>query len=130
MNLLKSAAAGLNLNPAQRALLKLGEALLIAALVAALPVVADALSTHAGIDWASTLHNTLLLGAAAVATALVKYCKAQGDSPLLSAVEDVLTNAAASLTHDAGLNEPVVEPTPPPVPPTDNPASASLPQAA
>lgn len=125
MNLFQKSAAGLNLTPWQRAALKLIEGLAVAFGIAALPVVADALSTHAAVDWTATIHNALLLGAAAVAMALLKYAKAQGDSPLLTAVEGVLSNVAASLTAEAGLNQPVQEPEPTPTPPTDSPASAS-----
>src|SRR5690242_4732850 len=85
MNLSQKAAAGFNLTPWERSLLKLGQSLLVAFAVAAAPVVADALSSHGAVDWGATLHNALLLGSMAVASMVVKYFKAQGDSPLPTA---------------------------------------------
>jgi len=85
MNLSQKAAAGFNLTPWERSLLKLGQSLLVAFAVAAAPVIADALSSHGAVDWGATLHNALLLGSMAVASMVVKYFKAQGDSPLPTA---------------------------------------------
>lgn len=65
------ARSNASLAPAERALLKLIEGRACAALVAALPILADALGHSAG-------------GATAALLALVKYCKAYGDPPLTS----------------------------------------------
>jgi hypothetical protein len=69
------------LAPAERALLKLIEGLACAALVAALPIVADALG-HGGVNWADVGRAALAAGATAALLALIKYCKAYGDPPL------------------------------------------------
>src|SRR5579885_829392 len=76
------------LSPGQRAILKLAEGLLCAALVAALPVVADALGRGA-INWADIGRTALAAAAVAVLLALAKYLKAHGD-PQLGATLDTL----------------------------------------
>jgi hypothetical protein len=73
----------LALAPAERALLKLIEGLACAALVAALPILADALG-HGAVDWAAVGRTALAAGATAALVALLKYCKAFGDPPLPS----------------------------------------------
>jgi hypothetical protein len=52
-------------------------------LVAALPIVADALG-HGGVNWADVGRAALAAGATAAMLALIKYCKAYGDPPLPS----------------------------------------------
>jgi hypothetical protein len=69
------------LAPAERALLKLMEGLACAALVAALPIIADALA-RGGVDWADVGRTALAAGATAALLALLKYCRAYGDPPL------------------------------------------------
>lgn len=69
------------LAPAERALLKLIEGLTCAALVAALPIIADALG-HGGVNWADVGRTALAAGATAALLALIKYCRAYGDPPL------------------------------------------------
>ena len=69
------------LAPAERALLKLIEGLVCAALVAALPILADALG-RGGVNWDDVRRAALAAGATAALLALLKYCKAHGDSPL------------------------------------------------
>ena len=71
------------LAPAERALLKLIEVLVCAALVAALPILADALG-HGGVNWGDVGRAALASGATAALLALLKYCKAQSDPPLPS----------------------------------------------
>ena len=71
------------LAPAERALLKLIEGLVCAALVAALPILADALG-RGGVNWGDVGQAALAAGATAALLALLKYCKAQGDPPLPS----------------------------------------------
>lgn len=69
------------LAPAERALLKLIEGLACAALVAALPIVADALG-RGEVNWSDVGRAALAAGATAALLALLKYCKAYGDPPL------------------------------------------------
>lgn len=69
------------LAPAERALLKLIEGLACAALVASLPIIADALA-RGGVDWADVGRTALAAGATAALLALLKYCRAYGDPPL------------------------------------------------
>lgn len=71
------------LAPAERALLKLIEGLICAALVAALPILADALGRGA-VNWSDVGRAALAAGATAALLALLKYCKAHGDPPLPS----------------------------------------------
>jgi len=123
VNLFAKAEANLNLAPWERAILKLVQALFAAFLVAAAPVLADALSSHAVIDWSTTLHNGLLLGSMAALMTLIKYLRAQKDQPLAQFAADELQNLATTLSDANGLNEPVTEPDPPP---TDTPAAAAL----
>lgn len=109
MNIFQKARQGLNLTPGQRAFLKLLEALAVAFLVAATPVVADALSSHGTVVWADALRTALAAGAVAVILSVVKYLKAQGDSPVLSVVEGLGTSLADKLSAEYGLNEAAIE---------------------
>ena len=131
MNLFTKARAGLNLTPAERAQLKFVEALAVAGVVAALPVLADALSTHGAIVWADVLHTGLATGAVAVILALVKYLKAQGDSPLADAAANTLQQIAGTMAADNHLDARYthIEAPVPPVPPAVPAASANPPTA-
>lgn len=99
------------LTPAERAVLKLVEGLLCVALVAALPVVADALGRQT-VNWSDVARAALSAASVAVLLALAKYAKAHGD-PALS---NVLDTTAATLSQQAGLSDPDTDPpiTPPP----------------
>ena len=69
------------LTPAERALLRLAEGLLCAGLVAALPVIADALGRQP-INWGDLGRAALAAAATAMLLALNKYLRAHGDPPL------------------------------------------------
>lgn len=69
------------LTPGERALLRLAEGLLCAGLVAALPIVADALG-HQPINWGDLGRAALAAAATAMLLALNKYLRAHGDPPL------------------------------------------------
>ena len=69
------------LTPAERALLRLAEGLLCAGLVAALPVIADALGRQP-INWSDLGRAALAAAATAILLALNKYLRAHGDPPL------------------------------------------------
>lgn len=89
---------GLNLSPAARALLKLVEGFVIAALVAALPVFAN-LMAQQNVNWLDALRTAGATFAVALIMAVWKYLKAQGDSPLLDAaaptIQDVINKIDA-----------------------------------
>jgi hypothetical protein len=92
-NLFARAAQRQTLTPAERALLRLVEGLAATALVAALPIVAQALSDGA-MDWGNVARTALAAAAVAVLLALVKYAKAFGDPPLEGAGDGASSVAA------------------------------------
>lgn len=79
-NLWRRAQANARLTPAERALLRLVEGLLCAGMVAALPVVADALSQQT-VNWSDVGRAALAAAATAMLLALNKYLSAHGDPP-------------------------------------------------
>jgi hypothetical protein len=100
LNLLARARAYQTLTPAERAALKLAEGLLCAALVAALPIVAQALA-HGPINWTDVLRTALAAASVAVLLALAKYAKAHGDPTL----GDALAATGAALKEGADLSD-------------------------
>jgi hypothetical protein len=105
------------LTPAERALLRLLEGLLCAALVAALPILADALS-RASVNWGDVARTALAAAAVAILLALAKYARAHGD-PALGAV---LTAGAAILDKRTGAPDTPASPAAPPAaPPAGSP---------
>jgi len=80
------ARAYATLTPGERALLRLAEGLLCAGLVAALPIIADALSQQP-VNWSDLARAALAAGATAMLLALNKYLRAHGDPPLASAAD-------------------------------------------
>ncbi len=84
VSLAQRALAYAPLTPGERALLRLAEGLLCAALVAALPIVADALGRQA-VNWSDVGRAALAAGATAALLALNKYLRAHGDPPLTGA---------------------------------------------
>lgn len=83
-SLWRRAQANARLTPAERALLRLVEGLLCAGMVAALPVVADALSQQA-VNWSDVGRAALAAAATAMLLALNKYLRAHGDPPVSDA---------------------------------------------
>jgi len=83
-SLVRRAQAYAALTPGERALLRLAEGLLCAALVAALPIIADALGRQA-VNWGDVGRAALAAGATAALLALNKYLRAHGDPPLTGA---------------------------------------------
>lgn len=100
-SLFARARAYLPLSPAERAVLKLVEGLICVAFVAALPVVADALSRQS-VAWSDVARAALAAAAVAVLLALAKYARAHGD-PTLAAT---FAAAATGLSRSAGLSDP------------------------
>jgi hypothetical protein len=80
-DLIQRARAGMALTPGERALLRLAEGLLCAGLVAAAPIVAQALGQQV-VNWGDVARAALAAGATAILLALTKYARAQGDPPL------------------------------------------------
>ena len=101
-NIFARARAYTNLTPAERALLKLVEGLICAALVAALPVVAEALG-RGGLDWPAILRAALAAASVAILMALTKYARAQSDPTLATA----LASAGAPLATVTGTRDTV-----------------------
>ncbi|HEX9036804.1 MAG TPA: hypothetical protein VF808_07410 [Ktedonobacterales bacterium] len=79
-DLFRRARAGAALAPAERALLRLLEGLLCAALVAAAPILAQALGQQA-VNWGDVGRAALAAVATAVLLALAKYARAQAGPP-------------------------------------------------
>lgn len=77
----RRARAYATLTPGERALLRLAEGLLCAGLVAALPMIADALGRQP-INWSDLGRAALAAAATAMLLALNKYVRAHGDPPL------------------------------------------------
>ncbi len=75
------ARAYATLTPAERALLRLVEGLLCAGVVAALPVIAEALSQQP-VNWSGLGRAALAAAATAMLLALSKYLRAYGDPPV------------------------------------------------
>ena len=82
-NMIQRAQAYGPLTPGERAVLRLAEGLACTALVAALPIVADALSRQ-GVNWGDVGRAALAAGVTAALLALSKYLRAQGDPPLVT----------------------------------------------
>lgn len=107
MTLFARARLNLNLTPAERALLRLLEGMLIGAVVAGaqavLPLLNDAaLAAPENIAWGSALHTFMAAFVAALILAARKYLAAQAD-PALPAGSGPSATAAASpdgLTND------------------------------
>jgi hypothetical protein len=80
------------LTPGERALLRLAEGLLCAGLVAALPIIADALSQQP-VNWSDLGRAALAAATTAMLLALNKYLRAHGDPPIVAS--DVAERRAA-----------------------------------
>lgn len=94
LKLFTRARAYAPLTPGERALLKLAEGLTCAALVAALPVVASALS-QSSVNWGDIARAALAAASVAVLLALAKYARAQGDPALATALDTTASAIAA-----------------------------------
>ena len=75
------ARAYATLTPGERALLRLMEGLLCAGVVAALPVIAEALSQQP-VNWSALGRAALAAATTAILLALSKYLRAHGDPPI------------------------------------------------
>ena len=103
MNLIARALAGLPLAPVERAVLRLGEGLVAAGLVAAAPIVSQALADPTHINYGGTVQAAVGAASTAILLALLKYVSAKGDpapAPAPAAAPGEtgvpLTNAPAS----------------------------------
>lgn len=77
-NLWRRALAHAALTPGERALLRLAEGLFCAGLVAALPIIAEALGQQS-VNWSDVGRAALAAAATAALLALNKYVRAHGD---------------------------------------------------
>ena len=80
-SLWRRARAYAGLTPGERALLRLGEGLLCAGIVAALPILAQALAQQS-VNWNDVGRAALAAAATAILLALNKYLRAHGDPPI------------------------------------------------
>lgn len=96
----RRALAGQQLAPVERAILRLIEGLVATALVAALPIIADALAQQS-VNWGSVLRTALAAAGVAVLLALAKYARAHGDAPVGQALEMFAATVPARL----GVND-------------------------
>ncbi|HET9111495.1 MAG TPA: hypothetical protein VFN78_11770 [Ktedonobacterales bacterium] len=92
------ARAYATLTPGERALLRLVEGLLCAGVVAALPVIAEALG-QLPVNWSALGRAALAAAATAILLALSKYLRAQGDPPI--ATPNALADASPEQRPDA-----------------------------
>ena len=100
-DMMRRAQAYQGLTPGERAVLRLVEGLACAALVAALPIVADTLSRQ-GVNWDDVGRAALAAGVTSALLALSKYVHAQGDPPLAGAgAADATPTAGATLAGSA-----------------------------
>ena len=99
MNLFSRAAAGLNLTPGERALLKLAQGFLTAGVIAVLLAAPTFLAVQSGNVVLATGGIAAAVGAFlhGFLTAWQKYVSAKGDAPLASAIGAVDTAAQQAL---------------------------------
>lgn len=90
-SLWRRASAYATLTPSERALLRLVEGLLCAGLVAAAPLIADALSQQA-VNWGAVGRAALAAAATAMLLALNKYLRAHGDPPITTGTDAAHAN--------------------------------------
>lgn len=91
---IQRARARLPLTPGERALLKLGQGLALAALMAALVTAGHALEGSGPVDWRRIAFAAGVAALVAILNALAKYFTAQGDVPLADALALLATEAA------------------------------------
>lgn len=134
MNVFQKSSAGLSLTPSERAFLKLLENFAIAALVSSWPVIQGLLAQQ-NINWQAALRTALAAFAVAFLSAVWKYLKAQGDSPLLDAAAPTIQDVLDAVASWGGIPNEVktgvdasVSDAPAPVP-TADPATAPAPTA-
>lgn len=106
LSIFRAAAAGANLSPAARAFLRFVDGLAVAAIVAALPVVAQLLAGQldtGAVNWAQVGTIAVCGVAFAFLMALAKWARAHGDAPLA----DVVTQVADAVAGAGGLSNDV-----------------------
>lgn len=113
----RRAFAGLNLTPFERAIMKLLQLLLIAAVIAALPIVSAALNQQ-NPDWNNVIHTAIAAVSMAVAGAFWKWFSAHLDTPLPAPQVDIQQTPA-------GLTVTAAAPQPAPTAPSTVPAGVS-----
>jgi uncharacterized membrane protein len=132
MNLFSLARAGVNLTPGQRAILRLVEGVIVAAAVAALPVVAQFLAGAdlAHLDYAALARYSVGAFLVALIMAVMKYAKAHGDPALVATLDPVAANAEGAIRQWADIpNDVVIEPELPAMPASVAEAVSTAPAA-
>lgn len=100
MNVFRRASMQLNLSPAERAVLRFVELIVVAACVAGLQAISPLL---AGVDlayipWQRILHTFLAAASAAAIASVLKYFKSWRDAPLpIAPAPPAASGAAASV---------------------------------
>jgi hypothetical protein len=134
MNVFAKAQNNLNLTPGERAVLKLVEGFVVAGIVAALPVISQALAAQS-INWAQMFRTAAATCSVAALLAVIKYLKAQNDPPLSTVATAIAQTAVTEIPRWAGVPSFDVTPTaaaddaanpPASVPPTATPIPVSV----
>ena len=102
MNVFAQARNNFNLAPRQRAFLKLGEGVIVAGIVAALPIISQALAAQS-IDWSLVLRTAAATFSVAVLLAITKYLKAQNDPPLTTVATTIAQSVVSDIPRWAGI---------------------------
>lgn len=110
MNVFAQARNNLNLTPGQRAFLKLVEGFLVAGVIAALPIISQALAAQS-INWSQVLRTAAAAFSVAVLLALTKYLKAQNDPPLNTVAATVTQSVVSEIPRWSGVPSFDVAPT-------------------
>lgn len=108
MNIFQRAAKNLPLSPAERALLKLGEHLIVAALLTALPAaflyLSNQMATHpSGFDAKTAAVYVVGLLLSALSATLVKYIKSNFQGPIADAAVQLIQQADEYALHFGGV---------------------------
>lgn len=123
MNIFQRAAAGLNLTPGERALVKLAQGFALSGVVAVLMAAPAYVSYQAGQPTLAAGAVSIALGAFvhAFLAAWAKYTSAKGDAPLASALtsadvtlQDIITRYGGMPNSSGGKPGPDVAPAPAP----------------
>ena len=102
MTVFAKAQNNLNLTPGERAFLKLVEGFVVAGIVAALPIISQALAAQS-INWAQLLRTAAATCSVAALLAVTKYLKAQNDPPLSTVATTIAPAAITDIPRWAGV---------------------------
>lgn len=126
MNIFAKANNNLNLTPGERAILRMSETFVVAGIVAALPVISQALAAQS-INWSLMLRTAAATFSVAVLLAVTKYLKAQNDPPLSTAATSIAQTVIADIPRWTGI--PAFDITPPSAADATNSSATPAPTA-